>query len=113
MSSKVVVEWAPFRIADGVSVEQLLAASRELQESFLAGRRGFLRRELLRGKAGGWVDLVHWADQQAADEAMKAAAESPICLRYFHLMAGAETVAAGTDVLHFDSAATYGVRSGA
>ncbi len=106
MNEQVVVEWAPFRPAANVSEERLLAASRELQEVFLARQPGFVRRELLRGGKGDWVDLVYWADRKAAEEAMKAAAGSAACLSYFHLMAGPPDAA--SDVHHFDRVAVYG-----
>ena len=106
MKEHVVVEWAPFQPAANVSEEQLLAASRVLQESFLSKQPGFVRRELLRGRNGDWVDLVYWADRKAADDAMKAAAESPTCLSYFHLMAGSPNATSG--VLHFDRVTSYG-----
>jgi hypothetical protein len=107
MKDQVVIEWAPFKLAPGVTEEELAAASRDLQQKFLATQRGFLRRELLRGKNGDWVDLLHWADQAAADDAMKAAGESAICLAYFHLMAGADSQEAGNGVLHFARVASY------
>jgi hypothetical protein len=103
----VVIEWAPFTLAEGVSEEQLLRASSELQVDFLAKQRGFVRRELLRGEDGRWVDLVYWADQASADEAMRRAMESSTCRAYFHLMAGAEQVDAGAGVLHFRRVASY------
>ena len=108
MKDRIVVEWAPFRLAEGVPESRLLAASHRLQEAFLARQPGFVRRELLRGGNGDWADLVWWADRKAADDAMKAAAESPVCHSYFHLMAGAPD--AGNGVLHFARVASY-VRS--
>ena len=84
-----VIEWAPFRLRDGVTEAELLAASDAIQREFLGGQPGFLRRELARGAHGLWVDVVHWADRTAADEAMATAATSAACRTYFELMAGA------------------------
>ena len=103
----VVVEWAPFRAAPGVSDETIVAESDALQRDFLAGLRGFVRRELLRGNDGQWVDLVYWEDQGAADEAMRAASASEACSRYFRLMAGADVVEAGADVMHLRRVRAY------
>ena len=74
--SGVIIEWAPFRVVEGVSEQQLLLASRDLQEAFLDGRPGFVRRELLRGSEGRWVDLVYWEDERSARAAQEAASAS-------------------------------------
>jgi hypothetical protein len=108
MNEREVIEWAPFRARPGVTDEQLLEASRALQEGFLAKQRGFVRRDLLRGKDGAWVDVVYWADHAAVDAAMKAVSESPVCHTYFGLMAGADHAAPGEGVLLFERAASYG-----
>lgn len=107
MRAKAVVEWAPFRLAEGVSEEQLLRASNDLQVGFLAKQRGFVRRELLRGKDRQWVDVVFWEDQQTADEAMKAAAESPACHEYFKMMLVVDHADPSAGVLHFEQVESY------
>ena len=90
----VVIEWAPFRLRDGVTEAELLAASEAIQREFLGRQPGFLRRELARGADGLWADVVQWADGAAAEAAMAAAATSRACSAYFALMAGAN---GGTD----------------
>jgi hypothetical protein len=107
MSEREVIELAPFRLAAGVSEAELLAASEGLQSSFLARQPGFLRRELLRGPDGGWLDLVYWRDRRSAEDAVRAAAESPVCHLYFKLMAGEAEVNAGDGIQHFERAASY------
>jgi hypothetical protein len=86
----MVIEWAPFRLLDGVTETDLLAASEALQSDFLATRQGFLRRELVQVEDDRWGDLVYWQDEAAARQAMEAAASSPVCFRYFQLMADAD-----------------------
>ena len=103
----VVIEWAPFRLADGVSESELLRASDALQTGFLANQPGFLRRDLLRGSDGQWVDLVFWADAASAARIMQIAMESPTCLEYFRLMAGADNPDPAAGVLHFSRLKTY------
>lgn len=103
----VVIEWAPFRLAAGVSEEVLLEASEALQRDFLRHQRGFLRRELLRGPDGEWVDLVHWSDQASADGVVEAVRTSPICHAYFHLMTGADAADPGAGVLHLHRVRVY------
>lgn len=103
---EVTVEWAPFRLAPGVDEAALVAASAALQEHFLARQAGFLRRELLRGPGGLFVDLVHWRDRASAEAAMAQVASSSACAGYFALMAGSD-VAAGSEVLHLERLARY------
>ncbi|HMQ32482.1 MAG TPA: hypothetical protein PKD53_17250 [Chloroflexaceae bacterium] len=101
------IEWAPFTLAEGVAEATLLAASEALQRVFLSQQPGFVRRELLRGNDNQWVDLVYWASQEAAEAAMQNVAESPVCHRYFALMAGADADEPGAGVLHFAQVAQY------
>jgi hypothetical protein len=99
----MIVEWAAFRIAKGVSEEQVVKAARDIQEEFLAKQRGFIRRELLRGEGGQWADLIYWKDRASVDAAMKEAESSPVCHLYFKVM---EPVSA-SGVLLFERSATY------
>lgn len=94
------VEWAPFRLAAGVTEAMLLEAAEGIQRDFLAKQRGFVRRELLRGPDGLWVDLVHWADDAAAHEAFSAAAESAACSTYFAMITGPDGDEPGAGMLH-------------
>jgi hypothetical protein len=107
MSTKAVVEWAPFQIGAGVSDEELLAVSRRVQDEFLAHQPGFLRRDLLRWKNGCWVDIVYWADRGAADAALQAAADDATCHAYFRLMSGGDQAALDPGVLRFERVACY------
>jgi hypothetical protein len=102
----VTIEWAPFRLVDTADEGRLLAASDSLQTGFLANQPGFLRRELLQGPDGQWVDLVYWESEESAARAMQQAAESPVCFEYFRLMAGADADA-GAGVSHFVRKKSY------
>src|SRR5688572_17630060 len=81
-----IVEWAPFRLKAGVADAALLEASQALQQDFLARQPGFVKRELLRGTDGQWVDLVFWRDEASANAIMALIAASDSCQTYFHLM---------------------------
>jgi hypothetical protein len=105
--STQVIEWAPFRLRDGVSEPELREASRQLQSEFLARQPGFLRRELVRGDDGGFVDVVWWASRRAAEEAVENAAASASCARYFSLMEQADHAAPGAGVSHFATVETH------
>ncbi|MEW6681905.1 MAG: hypothetical protein AB1451_03150 [Nitrospirota bacterium] len=102
-----VVEWAPFELADGASEADLLKASAALQSDFLDRQPGFVRRELLKGKDGKWVDLVYWSNREAAERAVQEAAASPACHRYFQLMREADHADPGAGVVHLERAMTY------
>lgn len=100
-STTTIVEWAPFKLREGVSEAEFLRASDVFQREFVSRQPGFLRRELLRGKDGQWVDLVIWKDQTSADAVMAAAMEHPACLQYFTFMPPFDTADPGAGVLHF------------
>jgi hypothetical protein len=104
---EVVVEWAPFRLAAGVTEDALLEASETLQRAFLAKQPGFVRRELLRGADGQWADLVQWENEAAANAVFAAAGESPICHEYFRLMALPEGTDPAAGVLHLRRVRSY------
>ena len=103
----VVVEWAPFRTRAGVDEPTLLETAEAVQRDFLQHQPGFLRRELLRGADGGWVDLIFWRDEGSATTAMSSAGSSPVCHAYFHLMEGSDSADFGADVLHLYRVRVY------
>lgn len=105
--SDAVVEWAPFRVAPGISEAMLLDGADGLQRDFLEHQKGFIRRELLRGSGDQWVDLVYWQDQASADAAMEAANSSQACAAYFQLLAGADPADGGAGVLHMRRVRSY------
>ena len=103
----VVVELAPFRLKPGVDEATLLERSEQLQDEFLRHQRGFLRRELLKGADGEWMDVVHWEDEEAANAIMSVIAESPACRAYFEIMIGADMADPAGGVSHFRRIRTY------
>ncbi len=105
--SSITIEWAPFTLAAGADEASLLSASEALQSEFLSQQRGFLRRELLKGNDGQWVDLIYWEDAESANAAMQAAAESAECLAYFRLMANADQPDFASSVVHFTMVRDY------
>lgn len=106
-NSKVVAEWAPFELIAGTDERALLQASEALQKEFLDKQKGFIRRELLKGKDNQWVDLVYWESMADAEQAAKNAANSPVCHEYFHLMVAADHDDPAAGVLHFESRSIY------
>jgi len=104
--SEMIVETAVITLREGVSEAELVAASNAFQTDFLNGRKGFLRRELLKQYGGGFLDLVHWESRAAADSVMEAAGDSEVCGSFFSLM---ETDRAnpGEGVTHYRSLSVY------
>ena len=102
-----VVEWAPFRVKPGVDDTVLLEASEALQRDFLAHQPGFIKRELLRGAEGQWVDLVYWRDEASAMAVIPAIADSAACQAYFHLMEGMDSADPAAGVLHLQRVRSY------
>lgn len=106
MNKNIIVEWAPFSLVEGVDEAKLLQASEALQTDFLGKQKGFLGRELLKGKGNDWADLVYWETREAAEQAAQNAANSPVCYSYFQLM-GADHGEPGAGVMHFEQVKTY------
>jgi hypothetical protein len=106
-TAEYVLEWAPFELKPGVAEADLLAASDALQTEFLSQQPGFIRRELLRGKDGQWVDTVYWRSLAKAEQAARLVMESPVCLRYFELMVMPESDDPNAGVSHFTHVRTY------
>lgn len=108
MKRKLVVEWAPFTVKEGIEEGAVVRASQALQSDFLSKQPGFVRRELLRGKGRQWVDIVYWESRRATEAAMEAAAKSEVCFRYFQLMADADHEEPGAGVTHFEQVEVFG-----
>src|SRR5262245_24575188 len=81
-----ILEWAPFRLRAGVDEEALLHASERLQRDFLTRQQGFLRRELIKGAEGSYVDLVWWESFALSQAALRKAASSPAYHAYLGVM---------------------------
>ena len=73
MSQQPTVEVVLFRAKAGISDEQVLHGSAQIQQ-WLESAAGYLKREVSKGDDGQWVDIVHWRTlteaQQAAQQLM-------------------------------------------
>lgn len=107
MNNKQVIEWAPFRLKDGVTDAELLAASDAMQVAFLQGQKGFIKRELVKGADGQWADVVYWISHADAEAAMPNAMENPVCLKYFEFLQGVDHDHPEVGVLHLNVMKTY------
>ncbi len=66
-SSFVGLEWARFKLKQGVSEAQLLASHARVTKEFMSRQKGILGHYLLKGPEGHYVDLA-LADSQARAE---------------------------------------------
>lgn len=68
----MIIELAQFKTKAGVSEAEVLQASQEAHDGFLAKQTGYVSRELLKSGEGEWVDIVHWETMEDAQAAMNA-----------------------------------------
>jgi hypothetical protein len=80
------IEMATIRLRADRTEADLIVASDAFHRDFLNAQPGFLRRELLRGADGAYLDLAHWRSVDDANAMMEKAADSPACDAYFAVM---------------------------
>ncbi|HSG63637.1 MAG TPA: hypothetical protein VLD39_01485 [Gammaproteobacteria bacterium] len=108
MERALAIEMAPFRMADGVTAAELLAASDALERNFLALADGYLGRVLVKKDATSWADIVFWESAAHAAKAMESVASSEACRAYFGCMASADHDDPGEGVTLFEAVRRYG-----
>lgn len=108
MKNDLTIELAPFTVADGVGIDELLGASERLEREFLAKAEGYLGRVLVRKDATTWADIVFWRSGEHAAKAMEAAASSETCRAYFECMAAEDHADPAKGVTLYRSVKTYG-----
>ena len=64
-----------FKLKDGVSAEEFLLASDEIQDNYLSKRKGFIARQLMIID-GVWTDWVIWETMTDAENAMHQSMEN-------------------------------------
>lgn len=101
------VEWAPFETGEGVDEAALIAASDEFQKNFVSQQPGFIKRELLKGADGHWVDLIYWQSKHDAEQVMQSAGDNEAVRKFFQLMKAADPENPGQGVSHFEHKKTY------
>lgn len=106
-SGKMIVEYAPFTIKEGVTESQLVAASQKLQEHFADKQSGFIKRDLLHLEGRKWVDIVYWASKEDAEKALKASETSTICSEYFSIMEPVDPKIPNGGVAHLELVKSY------
>jgi len=67
------------RLREGVSEEQLIAASDAFEEQFVHGQPGVLRRDIVRYDDGRYADIVLFRDAGAVQEVLAAEGNCAAC----------------------------------
>jgi heme-degrading monooxygenase HmoA len=97
--SQEIVELVLFRLAEGVTEADFLAAAQET-DRWLQRQAGYLRRELSRDEAGQWADIVHWESLALAEAAAAGFMEEPAGQQMAALLAGDSVQIFHTEVVH-------------
>lgn len=71
-NESTIVELTSFNLIAGTDEAKFIKTANQMQQFFLNGQEGFVKRTLVKGK-NGWTDIVHWTSPQAMQKAMKKA----------------------------------------
>ena len=75
-----------FRLTEGASESELLAASDAVHDHFEAAQPGMLTRILIRNPDGSYADIDVFADEASMGQVMAAAQGDAFCGEYFGMM---------------------------
>lgn len=106
-ADSIFVEYAPFTIKEGVTEDQLISISQKLQEYFIDKQSGFIKRELLHLNGRKWVDIIYWANKEAAEKALKDSETNPICNEYFTIMEPIDPKTPNGGITHLQLVKSY------
>lgn len=76
-----VIEIVQFRLAEGVSRDEFVAAAANTMPA-LCETKGFIGRTLSEGEDGTWTDHVKWTDPALAQAAMEGSMENEAMLPF-------------------------------
>ncbi len=107
MTKKTYVQLVPTQLKEGVGEPALLQASDAFQAHFVSKQRGVQKRVLLRGKHGGYADLVFFDSQEDAERIAAAEATSEHCLALFDLLKPPDPSLPDMGILSFEHLKTY------
>ncbi|MBM7070378.1 antibiotic biosynthesis monooxygenase [Actibacterium sp. 188UL27-1] len=74
--SKNIIETVTFKLNDGVSREDFIAAARAMSP-WVEARPGFLHRRLSCTEDGTWIEHIQWKDMDAAKSAAAEIGKAP------------------------------------
>jgi len=96
-----VIELVLFKVKEGISEQQLLSTSDEINKGFLSLQKGFLSRKLAKNE-DNWTDIVLWETMEDALNAMKAAEHSSVSMPFFQCIEESSC-----ELQHFTVAKSY------
>jgi len=96
-----VVEFVKFKQVKGTDEAKFLDAADAMMED-VSKSKGFIKRELLKGKDDVWADLVHWETMEDAQNAMKEVMKHKTCQLFFSMIDESST-----DMNHFEIKREY------
>jgi len=103
----ITVEWAPFIKASGVSDQELIKAANLVNTLFLASKKGFIKRELVKKSDSEYADIIHWQTKDNAITAGNAVGDCVQCGEYFKLMDMEASSKAGAGFSHYEIIKTW------
>ena len=107
MIKRIYVQLVPVRLRDGLDAATLLEASDTFQRSFVSKQDGIMKRMLLKGKNGGYADLVFFESKDDADRVAKIEQTSPECLEFSKIMEAPDESLPDMGILSFEHIKTY------
>lgn len=75
-----------FRLAEGTSEAEFLAADKALQEEFAYQQPGLLRRTTARGEDGSWIVVDLWASADASRACSRRWDDDPHVRRFMAML---------------------------
>ncbi|MHA2936888.1 hypothetical protein ACXJY6_01185 [Vibrio sp. RC27] len=79
-------EFAVFRLKDGVSEEELVALSKEIDDKFLSKEDELLSHFLLKGVDGKYADVAIATTQEKAEEICRRWLDNDVAQKYLELL---------------------------
>jgi hypothetical protein len=74
--SKPIIETVTFKLNEGVSHEDFVAAA-QVMSAWVEARQGFIHRRLSCAEDGTWIEHIHWENMSAATAAAAELGNAP------------------------------------
>ncbi len=94
---KNALEIVIFKVNPATDVAEFMKVSADMEEGFAKKQKGFVSRTFARNGNDEWVDVIRWESMADAENASKAALQSPACAPMFGMIDEASV-----KMMHFD-----------
>lgn len=94
---KNALEIVIYKVNPGTTVSEFMKVSADMEEGFARKQKGFLSRTFARNGNDEWIDVIRWETMADAENASKAAMQSPVCAPMFGMIDEASV-----RMMHFD-----------